>query len=61
MGGRNLNVSVDPNHIDDDAEEEEVSFIEVSRNNLMSSLEDLMDIEDFFIPLKVQFMGEVID
>ena len=26
MGGRNLNVSVDPNDIDDDAEEEEVSF-----------------------------------
>ena len=26
MGGRNLNVSVDPNNIDDDAEEEEVSF-----------------------------------
>ena len=48
MGGRNLNVSVDPNDIDDDAEEEIVSFIEVSRNNLMSTLED-------------QFMGEVID
>ena len=44
MGGRNLNVSVDPNDIDDDAEEE-VSFRSPEVNIRKATLE-LKEVED---------------
>ena len=61
MTGRDLDVNPDPFAMDedDDDENDEVNDIEVSRCRPLDSLEEIKDIENVFLPLRVQFVGEV--